>query len=164
MGTIKMILNHQTSNGFVDSITDITEYFGLRPVWKMNAGKIGGTDYSLYNIKHDILRKNWNDDSKMHGALSCAALSCPDLKMHAFRANDLESQLLSAFVAWTNNTSKGMKVSSNNLYLNQIFLWYQDDFKPNVKSFIAENTMNENVKNTKTTQYLSFNWDLNIYT
>merc|ERR1712173_54351 len=35
--TIKMILEHRTSDGFVDSITDITQYFGLRRVWKVNA-------------------------------------------------------------------------------------------------------------------------------
>ena len=162
--TIKMILDHRASDGgFVDSITDIRQYFGLRPVWKINAGTIGRSEYNLYNIKHDILRKHWKNESKLHAALSCASLSCPDLRASAYRANDLESQLLSAFRAWTNNTSKGMRIEQSNLFLNEIFLWYSDDFKPSVKSFISEFTTNENVRNTKTIKYLPFDWDLNIF-
>ena len=165
---IKMILDHKQDNGkFVSSITDITQYWGLRSVWKMNAGKIGGVEYTLDNIEHDTLRKYFND-SRLHSCIVCASLSCPDIRNEAYKPTIIQEQLLSQFRIFTNNTSKGLKINGDDLELNMIFGWYQEDFTPNVKSFISRYVMDNYtaklIDDTSNINYFEYNWDLNIYT
>eukprot|EP01083_Nonionella_stella_P098069 275683_1 len=164
--TIKMIMEHKDKGHFVTSIIDITQYFGLRSAWKMTAGQIGGTDYTLNNIKHDVLNHYWND-SRLYSCLHCAALSCPDLINTHYKPDTMEAQLLYSFRRWTNNTSKGMRIDGDTLYLSMLFGWYHSHFKPTMRSFImqytASDVMKEEIESTTRTQYMDFNWNLNIF-
>ena len=47
-------------------------------VAQMDAGNVGGSMYSLDNIEHDTLRPSYRD-ARIHAAVNCASVSCPDM-------------------------------------------------------------------------------------
>ena len=67
----------------VDGIKEIGSW--LRPVWKIEAGRIGGRSYSLDAIEHEILRPL--GDPRIHGAVVCASTSCPPLRREPYRGS-----------------------------------------------------------------------------
>jgi len=72
----------------VASIRDIGSFFS--PVWKAEAGRIGGKARSLAEIEHEILRPL--GEPRIHAAIVCASVSCPDLRREPFEpALDRES-------------------------------------------------------------------------
>ena len=75
---LKMIVDHFP----VGSIRDIGNIF--RTVWKRDIGMLGGARVSLDEIEHERLRPL--GDPRIHFAIVCASLSCPDLRTSAYRA------------------------------------------------------------------------------
>jgi hypothetical protein len=57
----------------------------LSPIWKKKIGVLGGAAYSLDDIEHGILRKAFKEP-RVHFAIVCASLSCPDLRPEPFEA------------------------------------------------------------------------------
>jgi hypothetical protein len=107
------------------SIKDIGNFF--RPVWKRPAGTLGGREVSLGEIEHEILRKM--DEPRMHFAIVCASLSCPDLRTEAYRAVRLEEQLEDQCRSFLNNATKGARVSARRVQVSRIFDWFEEDFR-----------------------------------
>jgi hypothetical protein len=112
------------------SIKDIGSL--LSPVWKLPAGQIGGsTDDSLFSlddIEHGYLRPTFSFDPRLHSAVNCASISCPDLAAAAFADATVEEQLTNRSVAWLSNPTKGLALSGGILTLSKIFDWYSGDF------------------------------------
>jgi len=80
-----MVLNHWP----VTSIKDIGSC--VKPVWNKTAGSIGGKEMILGMIEHKILRSL--NEPRIHMAIVCASISCPDLRTEAYRADKLDEQL-----------------------------------------------------------------------
>ena len=57
------------------SIKDVGGLF--KSVWKLKVGAVDDRKYSLDEIEHGILRKR--GDPRIHTAIVCASISCPDL-------------------------------------------------------------------------------------
>jgi hypothetical protein len=102
----------------------------LRPVWKREAGRIGGRGTSLDEIEHERIRPA--GDPRIHAAIVCASLSCPSLRREPFRAADLDAQLDDAMRAWMADPRKGLRLdpSGNAVWLSKIFDWFEADFAP----------------------------------
>lgn len=88
--TIDVVLDHYP----VKSIRDIAISPGLFAVgpWKKALVSVEGKKLSLDNIEHDILRKTWADP-RVHYAVNCAAIGCPNLMAKAFTAKALDEML-----------------------------------------------------------------------
>lgn len=101
---------------------------GLLPTgpWKRSFIRVGGESLSLDDIEHGILRPLWRDP-RIHYAVNCASLGCPDLGAKAFRAETLEAQLDAAASAFINHP-RGVRIGPRSLKLSSIFKWYGDDF------------------------------------
>ena len=80
--TIRLILDHYPTA----SIRDVS-----RP-WKRKQWNAGGTIYSLDHIEHTILRKQFKEP-RIHFAIVCASIGCPDLQPRAFTGPGIETQL-----------------------------------------------------------------------
>ncbi len=98
----------------------------LRPVWKREAGWIGGRAYTLHKIEHKILRSR--GDPRIHAAIVCASLSCPPLRRTAFREAALDRQLDEQVRDWLSLPDKGARVDADTLWLSRIFDWFEEDF------------------------------------
>lgn len=111
----------------VDGIRDIGSF--LRPVWKRPAGVVGGRTMSLDEIEHDILRPRFTDP-RVHFAVVCASVSCPDLRAEPYDGQRLSAQLDDAARTFLSNPGKGMRVNekARKLQVSSIFGWFADDF------------------------------------
>ncbi|MCR9141745.1 MAG: DUF547 domain-containing protein [bacterium] len=99
------------------------------PIWKRSVGKVAGRSMSLDGLENGIVRPF--GDARIHFALNCGALSCPDLRREAYTAAKLRKQLAEQAWAFTHNASKGIRVddATKTVHLSKIFEWFEKDFK-----------------------------------
>jgi len=158
---VKMVVDHQP----VESIRDIGNLF--KPVWKRPAGVVGGRQRTLNDIEHEILRKM--GDPRIHAAIVCASVSCPDLRTEAFHPDRLNEQLDDQMTAFLANPEKGLRwdAKGNRLHLSAIFDWFEDDFasQGGVLDFVARYApapLREALQGRKVrVSYLDYNWKVN---
>lgn len=156
----KMVLDHYP----LESIKDAGGLFD--PVWKKVVGKVGGKDVTLHQIEHEILRKM--GEPRIHVAIVCASVSCPDIRPEAYTAELLDSQLTDQMQKFLQNRGKGMKVEGgDSVRLSSIFKWFSEDFesKGGVLKFIAPYAPKAQQgllrKSDVDISYLDYNWNLN---
>lgn len=156
VGAVKMVLNHSK----IKSLNDIGPKQGA--VWKMNALTVGGKSYSLDAVENEILRKL--NEPRIHFAIVCASVSCPDIRREAYRANKLDKQLDEQTRTFLSNPKKGMRLDSDGrrLLLTKLFEWFAVDFG-DVKNFIAGYLPKDTPADWRKFEvgYLGYNWDLN---
>ena len=158
---VKMVVDHYP----IKSIKDIGGFFS--PVWKKPAGNVAGKKRTLDEIEHKILRKL--DEPRIHVAIVCASVSCPDLRLEAFKLETLDKQLNNQVVKFLKSSEKGMKIDKNgkNVYLSSIFKWFEDDFESRggilkfISKYVSPAAKKELTRSDIKILYLDYNWDLN---
>lgn len=150
---IKMVIDHWP----LESIKDAGSFF--KPVWKKPVGVLDGRMTTLHEIEHDILRKM--NEPRIHMAIVCASLSCPDLRKTAFTAGNIDAELEQATQDFLNNTAKGYRVAGDGIIISKIFDWFDDDFESSggVTGFLARYV--ELPSEQPGIDYLDYNWQLN---
>ena len=161
--SIDLVVRHYP----VESIRDIGSFFW--PVWKREAGRIAGRGYSLDEIEHEILRPM--KDPRIHGAIVCAAISCPNLARSPYRASSLDAQLAASIRAWLARPEKGFSADrgQKRIRVSRIFDWFSEDFggREGVLSFIlaylpeAEGAWLLGAGKTAKLSYFDYDWRLN---
>jgi hypothetical protein len=151
----------------VDGIKEIGSW--LRPVWKIEAGRVGGRSYSLDAIEHQILRPL--GEPRIHGAVVCASLSCPPLRREPYRAERLDVQLEDNVGRWLADPRKGLRIDRQNrrVYLSRIFDWFAADFETagGALAFVAEYARQtdrqwlERYRTQAEISWLEHDWSLN---
>lgn len=160
---IKMVLDHYPVQGIKDAGGLFTT------VWKLNVGTVAGKERTLNEIEHDILRKM--GEPRIHVAIVCASLSCPDIRPEAYISERLNEQLDDQMQSFLSNEKKGLQVDVPNdrLYLSSIFKWFAEDFesKGGVRPYLAgyaPEKVSALLKNDKfRVTYLDYNWNLNQF-
>ncbi|PLX87245.1 MAG: Ser/Thr protein kinase [Desulfuromonas sp.] len=125
--TVRAILDHYP----VKSIRDIDispGWFSSGP-WDARLLTIEGVQLSLNDIEHRILRPIWQDN-RVHYAVNCASLGCPNLRAQPFTADNLEEILNQAARDYVNHP-RGMRVEGDKAILSSIYDWFQVDFGGN---------------------------------
>ena len=118
---LKMVVDHWP----VKSIKDIGSFF--RPVWGKQAGSIGGQTVSLDDIENNHIRPM--GEPRIHLAIVCASVSCPDLRNEPYIAINLNQQLDQQTKAFLHNEKKGLRVEKGEVLVSKIFSWFAQDFK-----------------------------------
>ena len=115
----------------VESIRDIDISPGLFAdgPWDKELVEIEGEDVSLNDIEHRILRPIWKDP-RIHYAVNCASIGCPNLLTKAFTGATVEAQMDQAARAYVNHP-RGSRVTGGKLQVSSIYVWFQDDFGGN---------------------------------
>jgi hypothetical protein len=157
----KMITDHYP----IESIKDVGSIF--KSVWKRPAGKVGGKESTLNDIEHEILRKM--NEPRIHVAIVCASVSCPDLRPEAYTSENLDAQLDDQMKKFLLSREKGMKLDKkkNKVYLSSIFKWFAEDFESRggVLKYIGKYVSPEERKFLNSTKikisYLDYNWKIN---
>ena len=152
----------------IASIRDLGTF--LSPVWRQPAGEIAGQTLSLDQIEHGIIRANWPDEPRIHAAVNCASVSCPDLRQEPYTGKDLQNQLDDQTCLWLSNAGKGVAVTADGgLAVSKLFDWYGGDFSRqaggSVAAWIVE-TMNKcqstsMAADVEIKTYLPYDWNLN---
>ncbi len=110
----------------VESIKDIRFLTSLFGPWDKNFVKIQKQKLSLNDIEHRILRPIWQDP-RIHFAVNCASIGCPNLQSQAFTSENNEVLLEKSAKEFINHP-RGVELKSENLSLSSIFDWYGGDF------------------------------------
>lgn len=123
-----MVLDHDGENGLAASIKDINISPGLFSFgpWDKKLLTIEGEAVSLNDIEHRILRPLWRDP-RIHYALNCASLGCPNLDAKAFSARDMNARLDAAARAFINHP-RGARFEDGELVVSSIYDWFMEDF------------------------------------
>ena len=128
--TVNLILNHYP----VDSIRDIKfGFFSFGP-WNEKLLKVDGEDLSLNDIEHRILRPIWKDN-RIHYAVNCASIGCPNLATQAYTPANSEQLLQQGAIDYVNHP-RGAAFLDNELVLSSIYDWYKVDFGGGEKGVI----------------------------
>ncbi len=101
----------------------------LSPIWKKKVATVGGTAYALDDIEHGILRKAFREP-RVHFAIVCASLSCPDLRAEPYDPARLDAQLDEQAAAFLSNATKGVRPGADGrtARVSSIFKWFVGDF------------------------------------
>ena len=97
--------------------------------WKAKIMKVNGTKLSLDDIEHGILRPIFKDP-RVHYAVNCASVGCPNLGAEAFTGAKLEAQLNRGAAAYI-NSPRGFKVTGGRVAASGIYKWFNKDFGGN---------------------------------
>jgi hypothetical protein len=149
----------------IKSIKDAGSFFS--PVWKKPAGRVAGKERTLNEIEHEILR-NMNEP-RIHVAIVCASVSCPDLRLEAFTADKLNEQLSDQMERFLQSSEKGMRMDKkkNRVYLSSIFKWFKDDFESRggvlkvISNYVSPETAKTLMNPSIDVSYLGYNWGIN---
>lgn len=149
----------------LESITTLGQTTLAFGPWDDQLTTVAGKGLSLNDIEHRILRPFWNDH-RIHFAVNCASIGCPNLQAQAFTAENTEALLEQGAYEYLNHP-RGLSFDNDSLTLSSIFEWYAEDFGQNpsqvlstlsgyVNDEIAEklNTYNGDIK-------YEYSWQLN---
>lgn len=122
--TVHLVLAHYP----VESIRDINISPGVFSdgPWGAKLLTIEGEKVSLDDIEHRILRPIWQDN-RIHYAVNCASLGCPNLAPVAYTPANME-QLLEQGAQEYVNHPRGVAFENGELHVSSIYLWFKEDF------------------------------------
>ena len=131
----------------------------LSSPWKRFRWPIGGRERSLDDIEHGIIRKL--ADPRIHFAVNCAAISCPDLRSEAYVAATLDAQLGDQVKRTFANPSKGYAADGTTVRVSKVMDWYAEDFdNGDVATWLRVNAPVALPKGAKV-GFIAYDWALN---
>ncbi|NVK52760.1 MAG: DUF547 domain-containing protein [Flavobacteriaceae bacterium] len=152
--TLKLILD----NFPIKSITKIKKRG--KDAWSIPFANVGGKNYTLNQIEHEILRKDF-DDPRIHVGVNCASGSCPLLSNIAFTEKNIDSELERLMKLFINDPNRN-RITAKKVYLSRIFEWYKGDFIKNGSLIDYLNKYSTTKINKKAkVRYLEYDWNLN---
>jgi hypothetical protein len=95
--------------------------------WNQQVITVAGIELSLNDIEHRILRPIWRDP-RIHFAVNCASLGCPNLAADAYTFENLEALLEQGAHDYINHPRGVMFSDKGVLILSSLFNWYDIDF------------------------------------
>jgi hypothetical protein len=95
--------------------------------WRTRLVTVEGRRLSLDDIEHEIMRPGFRDP-RVHYAVNCASIGCPNLWPHAWRAATLERELDAAAAAFVNHPRGVTVLPDGRLRVSSIYAWFREDF------------------------------------
>ncbi len=159
--TVKIVLDAYP----IYSITKIHKgWFAFGP-WDDVHATVAGQELTLNNIEHGILRPIWQDN-RIHYAVNCASLGCPNLAPQAYTAANTEKLLKKAARDYVNHR-RGVQFKNGKLLVSSIYHWYKIDFGGTDASVIrhlvkyAKPKLAKRLRRYKGSIAHDYNWRLN---
>ena len=103
--------------------------------WGRKIATVDGIDLSLDDIEHKILRAYFADN-RVHYALNCASIGCPDLGREPWTSEGLSGALDAAARRYV-NSARGVRVENGKIVASSIFNWFAKDFGASEKEVVA---------------------------
>lgn len=152
----------------VESILDIGISPGLFTVgpWGKKLVDVEGQSLSLDDIEHRILRPIWRDP-RVHYAVNCASIGCPNLMSKPYQSSRLEADLDIAAKQFI-NSGRAVQVDGERVYVSSIYEWFKADFGntsegvlTHIRGF-ANSTLLTKLANHSRIADDFYDWDLNV--
>ena len=143
----------------------VLQHYPIESVWRTPhpfteaRHMLNGEKVSLETIEKRLRKMG---DPRIHGALVCAARSCPPLRREAYVADRIDRQLDDNVRSWLANDKLNQFFPEKHLAMvSMIFDWYRADFDSSgesVQKFLAR----YGVPGTYTTiKHIPYHWGLN---
>ena len=133
--------------------------------WKAKVTKVSGVELSLDDIEHEILRPGFGDP-RVHYAVNCASIGCPNLMTEAFTGAKLDAQLDAGARAYINN-ARGISVRNGAVKASSIYDWFGKDFAGipggvlgHARTY-AEPALKRELENITVISDYGYDWSLN---
>ncbi|MBI5343003.1 MAG: DUF547 domain-containing protein [Deltaproteobacteria bacterium] len=161
--TVKVVLDHYP----VKSIRDIKispGVFSSGP-WGAKLATIQGQKVSFDDIEHRVLRPLWKDN-RVHYAVNCASIGCPNLQPEAYTPANTEALLERGSREYVNHP-RGARIAGDRLQLSSIYEWFRADFGGSEESVVrhlqsyAEPVFAEKLKSFKGKLSYEYDWRIN---
>jgi len=110
----------------VSSIREIGGGLFSSGPWRSASVRVADVALSLDDIEHGILRPVWRDP-RIHYAVNCASLGCPDLAGRAYVSGRLGQMLDAGARAYVAHP-RGARVGSRGVTVSSIYDWFSADF------------------------------------
>lgn len=160
--TVDLILENYP----VASIRDINDgAFSFGP-WDRPLALVAGQMLTLNEIEHRIIRPTFAEP-RIHYALNCAAVGCPNLMDRAWQAETLERDLVAAERAYVNDPRGVRYDDRGRLILSKIYIWFREDFGTSENAVIAyletaaEPELRARLSETSRVSAYEYDWALN---
>ena len=161
--TVQVVLEHFPVSTIRD--IDISPGFFSDGPWDKEVIRVEGEDLTLNDIEHRILRPIWMDP-RIHYAVNCASIGCPDLRADSYRAEELDRQLDDAARRYVNDP-RGVSIEGGRVTVSKIYDWFYEDFGRNPESLLmhlkryAEPELARRLKEIGEIHDTDYDWDLN---
>ena len=110
----------------VDSIRDIRSGIFSPGPWGKELVTVEDVALTLDDIEHRILRPGWRDP-RIHYALNCASIGCPNLLPSAFTVDNTDALMTRAAREYVNHP-RGVSVENGTAMASSIYDWFAEDF------------------------------------
>ena len=163
--TVQLILENYP----VRSITKLGKGFFKFGPWDDEVAEVAGKTLTLNDIEHRILRPIWQD-SRIHFAVNCASIGCPNLQSTAFTSENMDELLEQAAKEYLSHSRGANFDKDGNLKLSSIFDWYAVDFgddQSEILAFLsrwAPEDVAEKMRSYSGHIDYDYDWDLNELT
>lgn len=158
--TIDLILDHYP----LSSIRKIGGILG--DPWKLKLLNVAGIgEMTLNDVEHGQLRAKW-DEPRIHYAVNCASIGCPNLKASPWTAATLESDFETSALEFINHP-RGARVENGKVTVSKIYSWYKEDFDDSNDGVLehvreyAEGDLAAALDAATDIDQFEYNWDLN---
>ncbi|MBD3314790.1 MAG: DUF547 domain-containing protein [Chitinivibrionales bacterium] len=131
----------------------------LEKPWDRNFVPFDGREVSLDYIEHTILRKGF-DEPRIHFAVNCASIDCPDLRPEPYTGPQLHTQLDDQAVRFLSDTNRNRR-ENDILFASKLFKWYGNDFNSRYGGFKAYIKNVLDIAGPVRIKYLDYDWGLN---
>ena len=131
--TVKVVLDHYPVKTIRD--IDISPGFFSDGPWGKKLVTVEGEKISLNDIEHRILRPIWRDN-RIHYAVNCASIGCPNLQTRAHTGTNVETMLEEGARTYI-NSPRGVTIKGSQITVSKIYDWFIDDFGHDKKTVLA---------------------------
>jgi hypothetical protein len=160
--TLRLIIEHYP----IKSIKKVGGLFS--GPWDQEIVRLFGKPATLEHVEHEILRRNYREP-RIHFALVCAAVGCPNLKAEPYVAARLDQQLDAQGTEFLGASQKNrVEIKTRTVYLSPIFKWFAEDFEAKsgsvlkfVQPYFPEEVRLELAKGGFRIRYTDYDWSLN---
>ena len=159
--TVEVVLRHPDKKSILRMGKGL---FSIGP-WDEQLLEVAGQQLTLNDIEHRILRPIWRDH-RVHFAVNCASLGCPNLSEQVYTRNNVHDVLDASERRYVNHP-RGVRIDERGrLYLSRIFDWYSDDFGSDdatILAYLADRhpTLGDALRGHEGRIRYEYDWDLN---
>ena len=139
-------------------------FFSIGP-WDDELVEIAGQPITLNDVEHRILRPIWQDH-RIHYAVNCASIGCPNLALTAYTSDNAETLLSQGEKDYINHPRGVTFDKKGRLQLSKIFDWYGGDFAQNEQELVEylsrhHTALSDKLKNYSGKIRYEYDWNLN---
>lgn len=160
--TVRLIVENYP----VSSIRNIKPNLFSTGPWKQDIITLNGERVSLDDIEHRMLRREYADP-RVHYAVICASIGCPNLRSSAWEAATLNEELDAAARDYINHP-RGVSVRKDGrLAVSSIYKWFREDFGGNEKGVVdhllkyAAPDLRKQIETNPDIASYDYDWSLN---